>query len=111
MYSDWRRTVLGAPNIASIIVKAQNNEELDAGESLLYSICFQDLFLAAASSYRGVVHNTAGYDESIDVYHLVNVLREHPRAVNVWRDTFFVTEGISAEFVAQVNKALDEFVT
>ena len=89
MYSDWRRALMGAPHIAAIIVKAQSGEELAPDEYLLYSVCFQDLFLAAASSYRGVIHHTAGYDESIGVMkwstkfgHQVKALKCHSEVKN-----------------------------
>jgi hypothetical protein len=106
MYSDWRRAVLATPQLATIMVKAKKEGKLDEDEQILFTICFQDLFLAAAASYRGVVHNTAGYDASIGVVHLAGVLRENPLAIIEWHNVSVVVNGISAEFVTAVNKEL-----
>ncbi len=108
MYSDWRRAVLGTPELAKIMVRARHDEELSEDEQILFSICFQDLFLAAATSYRSVVHGTAGYEESISVIHLVGVLKENPLAIQEWQKASPVVSGISPEFVVAVDRELND---
>ena len=106
MYSDWRRTVLATPELAKIIVRANSEGSLPADERLLFSICFQDLFLAAVTSYRSVIHNTAGHSKAIDVAYIVSMLKENPLAVEDWEKVAPVLVGISPEFVSAVNASL-----
>ena len=108
MYSDWRRSILATPQLATIMVKAKREGQLDEDEQILYSICFQDLFFAAAASYRGVIHNTAGYDDSIGVAHLAGILKENPLAKVEWDNASTIVRGISPEFTKAVNAALNE---
>ena len=107
MYSDWRRAVLATPELAKIMVRARQEGELPDDEQILFSICFQDLFLAAATSYRSVVHGTAGYEGEIGIDHLVGVLKENPWAIQEWRKATPVVSGISDEFVVAVDRKLN----
>jgi hypothetical protein len=107
MYSDWRRAVLATPELAKIMVRARQEGELPDDEQILFSICFQDLFFAAAASYRSVIHGTAGYAESISVDHMVGVLKENPLALQEWRKVTPGVSGISPEFVVAVDRELN----
>ena len=106
MYSELRRTLLATPEIAKVLVRARGGEPLTEDEKILFSAYFEELFFAAATSYRGVVHQTAD-SGLIAVEHLLGVLNANPNAIPEWHNISKILSGISAEFVQAINTSLE----
>ena len=106
MYSDWRRSLIGSPEIAEILARARHEESLTEKEQILFAAYFEDLFFAAVTSYRSSLHETVEYAGSIAVLHLIDVLNANPKAIIEWHRISKVVAGISPEFVAAINDGL-----
>lgn len=111
MYSDWRRSLIGSPELAEILARARRNEELSESEQVLFAAYFEDLFFAAVTSYRSALHKTAEYADSIDVLHLIDVLNANPKAINEWRRISRIVAGISPEFREAIDDGLNEMAS
>jgi len=107
MYSDWRRSLIGSPGVATVLAKARKNESLTDEEQILFAAYFEDLFFAAVTSYRSALHETVQYADSIDVLHMINVLKENPQAIAEWARISAIVSGISPEFVTAINDGLE----
>ena len=107
MYSDWRRSLIGSPELAEILARARRNEELSESDQVLFAAYFEDLFFAAVTSYRSALHETVDYADSIDVLHLIDVLNANPKAVIEWNRISQIVAGISPEFAAAINDGLN----
>lgn len=107
MYSELRRTLLGSPEIAGVLVQARSEQGLTDKEQILFSAYFEDLFFAAATSYRSMVHHTAETGQ-ISAVHLLSVLSENPKAIEDWHKMSNILSGISSDFVAVIERSIEE---
>jgi hypothetical protein len=107
MYSLWRNSILGNSDVAEVIAKAKEDEELTGKEKVLYSAVFEELFFAAVTSFRSGQQAASAHTESIDVTHIQAVLSANPKALPEWNRNRRYLEKISSEFVKAVDHLLE----
>ena len=105
-YSRWRSQLIGTPQLAKILLKARR-EPLNEEEKLLFSAYFEELYYAASISFLSGLEGASLQSPDADVDHVTAVLKENPKALEVWRKNQAIVANISAEFVERVNQSLD----
>lgn len=105
MYSRYRAMV-SRPELAEVMVKARTDEALSEKEQILFVAVFEELIYLAATSFLSSQTGASPHDKTGDVAYVVLVLRENPRAIEIWQQQHEIVAAISREFVESVSEGL-----
>ncbi len=104
-YGHWREMVLRDPNLADLLVKANQGTETSESEGLRLSLVFDELFFVGAV---GFVQGTSGSTAHtpLDVDYLVAFLRKNPCGIPEWERLKEMARTVSPDFVSSIDEGL-----
>ena len=105
MYALYR-SLVAKPELAELIVKART-EELTQTEMLMYKTVFEELIYAAVTSYQSTLLSASAHSGVADIEHLLGILRDNPKAVDVWHQNRNIAMQMSQPFVEAIDCVLE----
>ena len=111
MYSRWRSMALNGADVAEILSRAKEGQDLSQKESIVLNAYFEELFFVSAVAYRSALHEASGHVAPNDAMHLAYVLEQYPSAKENWQRMKAFVANVSAELVQEVDKLLEENIS
>ncbi len=107
-YGHWRGLVLGDPELADLIAKANQDETLSEGERIRLSLVFEQLFVIgltgdASSRSQGTLHSS-----TIDLDYVVAFLQQNPSGLPDWHRFKGIVHSLAPDYVSAVDRRLGE---
>lgn len=105
LYSTFR-LMANSPETAQVLAKAQSGQDLSDIEFQIFRNLFEQLFYSAAAAYIGARRSVHYHSGDSDVSLVSEMIRQYPRAVEIWKLTQPHLEEIG-EFVPSVNARIE----
>lgn len=105
LYSHWR-SLMANPDLPEVLARAKSSEDLTEKEQILFAAVFEELFWTSAAGYLSNTDEDSAPGESVDIVHLLGVLKENPRAIAEWHRSAELVAMFAPEFVESINKLL-----